>query len=314
MKGFDAIVNNITMLAAVMAIGFVAVRSGYIPREVKNALSKVIVRITLPLLILNALTGLELTADRLKNAAFVAVVALIAIGLLYCIGIVTSKLFRLPEPTAVIHRCMMSFGNVAFLGFPLIYALFGSEGLFYAAIYQAINDLFVWTFVVCRLNTLGKKEPLTPRTIAKNITSPCTLAFAISFVMMLLGLKFEGRVKELTDNLGGMTTWLSMLFIGGTLAEVKFRQMRNIGSLFIIVLVKQILIPTLAIFITRYIGIDAAARGAAILQIAVPSQTILSVLTLEYGGDTLYTSEGILITTICGLATMPFVYYILSTL
>ena len=263
------------------------------------------------MLILNALTGIELTPERLKNAGIVVIIALAAIILLYGIGIISSKLFKLPEATALVHRCMMSFGNVAFLGYPLIRALFGDEGFFYAAVFEVVNDAFVWTFVVCRLNALGKKEKMTFRRTMKNITNPCTVAFLISFIMMLCGWKFTGFAKELTDGVGGMTTWLSMLFIGGTLAEVDVSKARNIGSIFAIALIKMIIMPALLIFVTRGMGMDTAARGAAILQVAVPSQTIISVLTLEYGGDTVYTSEGILITTLAGLATMPLVYYLM---
>lgn len=314
MEGFDTIVHNIMLLAAVMAVGFVSVKTGYIGVETKNALSKVIVRITMPVLILNALTGIELTPERLKNAGIVVIIALAAIILLYGIGIISSKLFKLPEATAVIHRCMMSFGNVAFLGYPLIRALFGDEGFFYAAVFEVVNDAFVWTFVVCRLNMLGKKEKMSAKRIFINIINPCTVAFLISFIMMIFGWKFTGFAKELTDGIGGMTTWLSMLFIGGTLAQVDVSKVRNIGSIFAIILVKMMIMPALIILVTRGMGLDTAARGAAILQVAVPSQTIISVLTLEYGGDTVYTSEGILITTLAGLATMPLVYYLMCAI
>lgn len=313
MEGFDIILHNILLLAAAMAVGFTAVKTGYVSVEVKNALSKIIVRITLPLLILNALTGIELTAGRLKNAGLVLLIALVSIGVLYCIGIFTSRLFRLPKATAVIHRCMMGFGNVAFLGYPLIRALFGDEGFFYAAVYQFVNDVFVWTFVVCQLNALGKNEKITVRETVKNIINPCTVSFFISFVMMLFGVKFTGFAHEITNGIGGMTTYLSMLFIGGTLAEVKLSEIKRIGSIFLIILIKMLIMPTILIIVTKYLPLSEAARGAAILQVAVPSQTIISVLTLEYGGDTVYTSEGILITTLAGLATMPIVYWLMSS-
>lgn len=302
------------LLAIAMAVGFAAVKTGYISVDIKNGLSKVIVRITMPMLILNALTGIELTPERLKNAGLVLLIAVCSIGLLYSIGILSSKVFKLTESTAVIHRCMMSFGNVAFLGFPLIRALFGDEGFFYAAVYQLVNDAFVWTFVVCRLNSLGKNQKLSAAQAAKNIINPCTIAFLISFVMMLFGWRFKGIALEITTGIGGMTTYLSMLFIGGTLAEVRLSQIKNIGSIFAIIPIKMILFPVLLIAVTRGMGLLDAARGAAILQVAVPSQTIISVLTLEYGGDTVYTSEGILITTLAGLATMPLVYWIMTAI
>ena len=44
-EGFDIILHNILLLAAAMAVGFTAVKTGYVSVEVKNALSKIIVRI-----------------------------------------------------------------------------------------------------------------------------------------------------------------------------------------------------------------------------------------------------------------------------
>lgn len=312
MEGFDTIINNILLLTAVIAIGFAAVKTGYLRADIKNALSAVIVRLTLPLLILNALTRLELTQERIYNAIAVLVLALLAILILYLIGILSSKLFHMPEATAIIHRCMMSFGNVAFLGYPLISALFGEEGLFYAAVFQFVNDIFVWTFVVCRLNRLGKNKELSLKQTLKNIINPCTIAFFLSFIMMLCGFRFSGLVLEITTGIGGMTTYLSMLFIGMVLAEVKLGQIKYISSMFVIIFIKMLFIPTAMIFVIKFLPLDLAAKGAVIMQIAVPSQTIISVLTLEYGGDTAYTSQGILITTLAGLITMPAVYYIMN--
>lgn len=312
MEGFDVIVHNIMLLAALMAIGFVAVKTGYISRDVKNSISRVIVRITLPVLILNALTGLDLTAERLQNAGIVLLIALSSIFLLYLAGAAVSKIFRMPVETAVIHRYMTAFGNVAFLGFPVIRALFGDEGLFYAAVYQFINDAFVWTVLVCRLNAIGKNEKITGRQMVKNVVNPCTIAFAVSFVMMIFGWKFTGFAYEITNGLGSMTTYLSMLFIGGTLAEIDFSHLKRISSVFFIVLIKMLIMPTILIIVTKLLPLSEAARGAAILEVAVPSQTIVSVLTLEYGGDTIYTSEVILITTLAGLVTMPIVYYLMT--
>lgn len=42
------------------------------------------------------------------------------------------------------HRCMTCFGNVVFMAFPLIQALYGAEGLLYAAIYELANDTCLW--------------------------------------------------------------------------------------------------------------------------------------------------------------------------
>ena len=285
MKGFEVILENITLLSAMMAVGFICVKSGYISGEVKNALSKIIVRVTLPLLIVNALTNIELTPARAKNAALVAVLALAVVAVMYAVGALTARLWRLELPAAVIHRCMMAFGNVAFLGYPLIRAIFGDEGFFYAAVYEFVNDIFVWTFVVCKLNSIGADGKIPLKTQIKNAVNPCTIAFFVSFALMLLKIRPTGLALDLTEGIGSMTTPLSMIFIGGTLAEVRLGGLRRLGSFSAVVLIKMLAAPMLLALLTRALPLSEAARGAFILQVGMPSQTILSVLTLEYGGD-----------------------------
>ena len=314
MKGFEVILENITLLSAMMAVGFICVKSGYISGEVKNALSKIIVRVTLPLLIVNALTNIELTPARAKNAALVAVLALAVVAVMYAVGALTARLWRLELPAAVIHRCMMAFGNVAFLGYPLIRAIFSDEGFFYAAVYEFVNDIFVWTFVVCKLNSIGADGKIPLKTQIKNAVNPCTIAFFVSFALMLLKIRPTGLALGLTEGIGSMTTPLSMIFIGGTLAEVRLGGLRRLGSFSAVVLIKMLAAPILLALLTRALPLSEAARGAFILQVGMPSQTILSVLTLEYGGDSVYTSEGILITTLAALITLPAVYYVLCTI
>ena len=297
-----------------MAVGFICVKSGYISGEVKNALSKIIVRVTLPLLIVNALTNIELTPARAKNAALVAVLALAVVAVMYAVGALTARLWRLELPAAVIHRCMMAFGNVAFLGYPLIRAIFGDEGFFYAAVYEFVNDIFVWTFVVCKLNSIGADGKIPLKTQIKNAVNPCTIAFFVSFALMLLKIRPTGLALGLTEGIGSMTTPLSMIFIGGTLAEVRLGGLQRLGSFSAVVLIKMLAAPMLLALLTRALPLSEVARGAFILQVGMPSQTILSVLTLEYGGDSIYTSEGILITTLAALITLPAVYYVLCTI
>lgn len=311
MQGFEVIVNNIVLLAAMMAIGFVCVKTGYIGAEVKNALSKIIVRVTMPLLTINALTNIELTPQRMQNAVLVALSALSVIAVLYFVGEISARVWRLPEASAVIHRFMMAFGNVAFLGYPLIRAVFGDEGFFYAAVYEFVNDIFVWTFVVCKLNSLGKGEKIPFKAQLKNAINPCAIAFFISFVLMLFKIRPSGLVYEITNGIGSVTTPLAMIFIGGTLAEVKLKSVREIGSFSGIVLIKMLAAPIITALLARALPLSEAALGALVLQVGMPSQTILSVLTLEYGGDSVYTSEGILITTIAALVTLPVVYFVL---
>ena len=158
MQGFETIINSIIKLGIAMLVGFVCIKTGYITKEQNNGLSKVIVRVTLPILIITSLTSLEFDTQKLKNSIYVLLVSIVVVAFLFAVGTVTSKISKMDKSRAIMHRCMTCFGNVVFMAFPLIQALYGAEGLLYAAIYELANDTCLWTLGVYQMKSIEEKE------------------------------------------------------------------------------------------------------------------------------------------------------------
>lgn len=158
MQGFETITNSIMTLALAMLVGFVCVKTKYITEEQKNALSKVIVRVTLPLLVITSLTNQVFDHETLMNSIKVLIISLVVIGFLYIIGVLMSRPGNMEKSKAVMHTCMTCFGNVVFMAYPLIQALYGAEGLLYAAIFGLANDMYLWTVGVYRMASIKKRQ------------------------------------------------------------------------------------------------------------------------------------------------------------
>ena len=47
-----------------------------------------------------------------------------------------------------------------------------------------------------------------------------------------------------------------------------------------------------------------------VLQIAMPAQTVMSIITNEAGSDVAYSAEYIFLSTILSIGTLPLVYYL----
>lgn len=310
MEGFSTIINSIVTLGLAMLVGFLCIKTGYITEEQKNALSKIIVKVTLPILVVTSLTKLELNHEKIVNCLYVLLLALAVIGIMYAAGIITAKLFKMDRQRSVIHSCMSCFGNVVFMAYPLIQALYGEEGLLYAAIFAFANDLYLWTWGIYKLASNAGGEASIGKNL-RNLINPATIGFAVSFFMMITGLKFTGVVKEVLTGIGGTTTYLSMLFIGGTLALVDFRHIYRRVSLFVLVIIKMVILPILLTAALKFINISDTVKYVVILQAAIPSSTVLTILATEYKADVIYSAEGVFITTIASLVTLPAVYYIM---
>lgn len=313
MQGFETIINSIITLGLAMLVGFISVKTKYISKEQNNGMSKIVVRVTLPMLVITSLTSLDFDSEKLINSIHVLLVSIVVIAFLYSVGVVMARLGRMEKSKAVMHRCMTCFGNVVFMAFPLIQALYGAEGLLYAVIFELANDMFLWTVGVYSMNSTHEKKTSLLENL-KRLLNPGTIAFAIAFVMMAFGLKFTGVLGTVLTGIGGTTTYLSMFFIGGTLALVDFRRIYKRVWLFVLTAVKMIVVPVILILILRLFNLGDMVTAVIVLQAAMPTSTVLVILGMEYGGDVLYCAEGVFITHLAGLATLPLVYYLMSVL
>lgn len=313
MNGFETIVISIIKLAAAMLVGFICLKTRYITKEQNDGMSKIVVRVTLPMLIISSLTSMDFDYHKLISSAEVLAAALCVETLLFAVGTLMMKVSGLEKPKAVMLRCMMCFGNVVFMAFPLIQALYGAEGLLYAAVYEIANDGFLWTVGVFSIRSAAHDGGrVSMGSNLKRLANPGTIAFLIAFVMMALRIKIPGAAGEVVAGIGSTTTYLSMFFIGGTLAMVDFRKIYRRVWLYILVLVKMIVIPILLLFVLKWLRFGDVTAAVVVLQAAMPTSTVLAVLANEHKGDVIYCAEGVFISHLLGLLTLPAVYYIIE--
>ena len=134
----------------------------------------------------------------------------------------------------------------------------------------------------------------------------------VAIIMLLLGMKFLEPLNTALVMVGNATAPLSMIFIGAVLASVNIKVLYKKYSLYMVAAVKLLISPLAIILLVAFLPISPIIKGVIVLQAAMPSQTMLSVLAKEYGSDYIYATEGIFVTTLFSVITLPFVYYIFS--
>lgn len=123
-------------------------KDGLHNERAKQRTFKVIVRVTLPILIITSLTSLEFDTQKLKNSIYVLLVSIVVVAFLFAVGTVTSKISKMDKSRAIMHRCMTCFGNVVFMAFPLIQALYGAED-FYMRRFMNLQTILVFGRSAC---------------------------------------------------------------------------------------------------------------------------------------------------------------------
>jgi len=307
---FSVIFNQVGVLAVVMLLGFVAVKAGYVEANVKDAISSLIVKLLLPCLIIYSISSKEISSDFLGDVLIAVLISLFCILTLFLLGVLTAKLFKIPDGTKTVHKLLFSLGNVMFIGYPIIVSAYGEDCFFYLMIYWLFNDLFLWTVGVFMFSGHEGSKGFA----LKKLLNPNTLSFAVALLMLIFGIQLPPVIDSAVNNVGALTTYLSMIFIGMALATVDIRQVVKKWWIFLIVAFKLIIMPVVFILIFNALGIKEMIFGVVVLAAAMPVQTVTTMLANEYNSDVDYAAVTLFVTTILSLGTLPLVCWFINVL
>jgi hypothetical protein len=312
---FEVVTHQVFILIILGLIGVIASKTGLINEPVKQGLSGIIFNITLPLLILNSLSDMELTGEVLFNSLLVILFSFLALALLYLTGTVSSRIMSLNRRATSIHVVHTMFGNIVFLGFPLIHVLFGNKGLLFAMLFHLCSNTMQWTFGVYLLAAEQKQNIFAG---LKKLINPNTIAFFLGLILMSLNWSIPVVFKKSLGGLGNTSLYLSMLYIGAVLSETTIQSLIGKFRVFILSINKLVLSPVLILLIISAIlnitgwEMDAIALSVIIMQSAMPCMVIIIIMAKKYGADDVHATQNVLTSTLLSVLTLPLIVLLLE--
>ncbi len=306
----NIIISQIIILAIVVLIGAAAAKFRVLTIEGKDMLSKLIFNISLPLMLFTNFLTLDSTPRLLANSAVILSVSGFIILFLLFVGWITTRIFNIRGREAAVFKAHSMFGNTIFLGFPLINALYGAEGLLYASMFQLVSTIIMWTVGVIVL-TYGHGMPWK-RSILR-VINPNTIATTLGLAFFLLSVKLPKLIVVPLSELGSANTWLSMLYIGAMLTFSNVGGLLKKKSLYIISFNRLILVPAILIslfFLTSFIPgvtIDKMVTAVIILEVSMPCMASVVIMAKELGADDRLAVGNVFVSTVLSVFTLPVV-------
>jgi malate permease and related proteins len=309
------ILSQILILAIAVIVGVIAARVGVITKDSNAMLSKVIFNISLPLMLFTNFFKLDITPRLLSNSIIVIAISAIVILLLLLNGWIITKIVKMPVREAAVFKAHSMFGNIIFLGFPLISALYGKEGLLYASMFQLVSNLIMWTVGVVVLNQ-GNGTPWQAN--LKKILNPNTIATITGLTCFLLAFKLPDVVVTPLAGIGSANTWLCMLYIGAMMTFSNVKGLLGKKSIYILSFSRLLMMPFIVIllfsFLKSYAGMifDSLVSSVVILEIAMPCMASVVIMSRELGADDSMAMANVFISTLFSIGTLPLVLLIMN--
>jgi len=325
MQQMNVIINQIEVMILLAIIGFAAGRSNYLPEKAGMYISRLVIKITAPALIITSMANYDFTPETLRDGLWVGFYASVFIILSFLVGSLASGLLKLDGAQSNVFKAHVMFGNTSYLALPLFKAIFGEKGVVYAVFFVIVHDSFVWTlgiFLMNRHNGRDWKENLRQLVNANTISFALGLFFAFidlqKFVAAYPSVKAVYNVLYSTLNpLGNTTLYLMMLFIGLTLAENKLGGMSGLMKkypTYVLSFIKLILIPGVALLMFTLLGGMGGpfVRVITVLELAMPCAMIIPALAAQYESDYRLATDNVIFTTVFSIITLPLAMYLLN--
>ena len=304
------IISQIFILAIVVLIGVIAAKLKVLTIDSKDMLSKVIFNISLPLMLFTNFLKLDATPRLVANSFIVLSVSGFVIFFMLLAGWTATKMFNIKGREAAVFKAHSMFGNTIFLGFPLITALYGVEGLLYASMYQLVSTIIMWTAGVV---ILTRGDGRSWKKSISRVLNPNTIATLLGLIFFVFSIKLPALIVKPLSELGSATTWLSMLYIGAMLVLADVGGLLGRKSLYIISINRLIIVP--AILITVFAAFSAISglshdkivSSVIILEASMPCMASVVIMAKELGADDHLAVGNVFVSTIISILTLPMV-------
>lgn len=294
------------VLFLVIAVGYLIRKLNIMNDSFDATLSRIVIDVTLPCLIV----GSVVTADSLPDIATIGIIFALSLGanlLIIALAVLIPFIMRAPQKTRGIYSFMVSFGNVGFIGFPVVSAVFGPEAIVYAAILNIPFNLLIFTVGVLFLSdgSLPFSERL--KTGLKNLKSPALVACLLVVVLAPLNVTNTGMIGDTLMLLGDVTTPMALLIIGSSMAKAPILTMIDNWRSYIAVACRLVIAPLLVYAVFQWIVPDRFILNVIVLTAGMPVATNGTLLCLRYGADFQTMLQGTFISTVLSIVTIPLV-------
>ncbi len=259
-------------------------------------------------------------------------------------GFLIPFILRVPDQYHYAYQMLTVFGNVGFIGIPLASAVLGPECLIFVSIYNLFFNLLIYTFGIALLQRAAKRQasgcervsnnsasgvrgnvpgeqgprggnPAAGQTLVLETTEPGwkkminagTISAAVTIIIYLGDFSAPVIVSSTLNYIGQTTTLFSMLVLGVSVAQMKLRDIFCHPKLYWFVLLRQILLPVGCVLLLRPFIQNRMLLHTMALMVAVPAGNMPLMLSKQLQIDTDTISQGIILTTVLGLVTIPIV-------
>jgi predicted permease len=313
------VLGRIIGIFAIVFLGFGANKIGWIPVDASKYISKIVINIAAPCVVISTISEQTFTLSSLKTLGIICLLYFGQYAFQFIVSLISVRILKVPRRERGVYTNFYLYTNNGFMGFPVTYAIFGAPGMFYMVIINILMPFLMYTHGT--FNLMRDVSSAAPghvqgkvRIHPKEIFTPPVIASLLGLVIYFFRIPVHAQLKDLLDVIGGMMTPLSMIVIGLQLTESSPKRVMLNYKLIVMMLTRLVIMPACFIGVALLFDFEPLLFGVLTLNIMLPCAALPVSLAEEYGADATRAAEGTFLSTLFSMATIPVAGIVLGSM
>ncbi len=294
------IFESVFSLFFMMLIGVYGNKRKIITTDINKGLIEILIQIALPFMILSSF--LYPYDDSIKSNV---IKAFYYTGIVYIITIFLSYFVLLPikkNKKTILHFSNV-FVNTGYIGFPVLYSIYGAEGVVYGSVFNMFFVVLLWTYGLFLFKGELKREDFKEE-LRKILLNPSIIAVCAGILIMISNIPIPIPILSSIKSIGGITGPLSMIIIGVILSNIKLRRYLNDWTLYYGLAIKLIGIPAILYILSLYFWEPTKVTNTVIIMSAMPASAMTAIFAESFDQEKEYAAVVVSLSTLLSLFTI----------
>ena len=306
MAYFSIVLSQIIGFVIYILIGIAAVRTHVLTSRSLGVFSQFITKVTMPILLF-VMTLNGATRQQFISALPVLAVSVLLYFLLYLLCRLLARLFGLKGNENHVYRACAMFGNIGFMGIPIIAAIIPKQGMLYIALFTVVDQLLLWTLGVNLTAPVDKENAMSPASRLRKMVNPATIAIVLAVIGLFIGLHLPEPINAALTKAGLLTPPMALIYLGGLFCYIDIPQYIRKKEIYGTVAVKMCLFPLVFYEICQFLQVPHDITLTMSILPTLPSMAVIVMLAQNQRSAGNYAAGMLLVTTLCSIVTIPLV-------